>query len=175
MRAILKCVAGVAFVALSVFIGTGAARSARQMPDFDWQTFTIPDFGTQVEYPAGVFDVSEGKAEKGVGERFSTSDGRALLTIYSRANEAGDTPASYLKANLRLPRSSLDYERITPTFFAISSVRERLVYYSRCNFSAGAEAALHCFDMVYPQREQRAWDAIVTRISRSLRPLERGT
>ena len=102
------------------------------------------------------------------------SDGRALLTIYSLANEARDTPASYLKTNLRLSRSSLDYERITPAFFAISSVRDDLVYYSRCNFSAGADAALHCVDLVYPQREQRAWDAIVTRISRSLRPLERG-
>jgi len=174
MCAISKCVAGAAFIALSIFFGADAAISARQMPDFDWQTFTIADFGTQVEYPAGVFDVSEGKSEKGVGERFSTEDGRALLSIYSRANEAGDTPASYLKANLRLGRSALDYERITPTFFAISSVRQGLVYYSRCNFSAGADAALHCVDLVYPQREQRAWDAIVTRISRSLRPLERG-
>jgi hypothetical protein len=96
MRAISKYVAGAAFVALSIFVGADAAISARQMPDFDWQTFTIADFGTQVEYPAGVFDVSEGKPEKGVGERerFSTSDGRALLTIYSRTNEAGDTPAS---------------------------------------------------------------------------------
>ena len=174
MRAISKCVAGATFVALSVFIGTDAARSARQMPDFDWRTFTIPDFGTQVEYPAGVFDVSEGKAEKGVGERFSTSDGRALLTIYSRANEAGDTPASYLKANLRQPGSSLDYERITPTFFAISTVRGGLVYYSRCNFSSVGAGAMHCFDLIYPQREERAWDAIVTRISRSLRPLAGG-
>jgi hypothetical protein len=165
-------IAGTAFVALSVFVRADAALSARQVPDFDWQTFTVPDFGTRVEYPAGIFAVAEGKSEKGVGERFSTSDGRALLTIYSRTNEAGDTPASYLKANLRLVRSALDYERITPTFFAISSVRQGLVYYSRCNFSA--DAALHCFDLVYPQREQRAWDAIVTRISRSLRPLERG-
>jgi hypothetical protein len=174
MRAISKCVAGAGFATLAVLAGADAARSARQMPDFDWQTFTIPDFGTRVEYPAGVFDISEGKSEKGVGERFSTSDGRALLTIYSRANAAGDTPASYLKANLRQPRSSLDYERITSTFFAISSVSQGLVYYSRCNFSAGGDPALHCFDMVYPQREQRAWDAIVTRISRTLRPLARG-
>jgi len=174
MRAISRCVVGTAFLALSILVGADAALSARRMPDFDWQTFTVVDFGTQVEYPAGIFAVSEGKAEKGVGERFSTEDGRALLTIYSRANEAADTPASYLKANLRLARSVLDYERITPTFFAISSVRDGLVYYSRCNFSAGADAALHCVDLVYPQREQRAWDAIVTRISRSLRPLEGG-
>jgi hypothetical protein len=109
-----------------------------------------------------------------VGERLRSADGRALLTIYSRDNEAEDTPASYLKNNLRLPRTALDYERVTPTFFAISSSRQGLIFYSRCNFSADAGGVLHCFDLVYPQREQRAWDAIVTRISRSLRPLEGG-
>ena len=28
------------------------------------------------------------------------------------------------------------------------------------------------FDLVYPQQEKRSWDAVVTRISLSLRPLE---
>ncbi|MGA7485557.1 MAG: hypothetical protein WBW74_01250 [Xanthobacteraceae bacterium] len=61
-----------------------------------------------------------GKAEKGVGQRLSSGDGRAALTIYSRENEDGDTPASYLKKNLRVARSALDYERVTRGFFAIS-------------------------------------------------------
>jgi hypothetical protein len=43
-----------------------------------------------------------------------------------------------------------------------------MIYYSRCNFGG---AAIHCFDLAYPQAEKRAWDAIVTRISLSLRPL----
>jgi hypothetical protein len=55
-------------------------------------------------------------------------------------------------------------------FVAISSVRHVLIFYSRCNFSA--DAAIHCFDLVYPRQEKRAWDAVVTRISRSLRPLD---
>jgi hypothetical protein len=156
-------------------LATAEARlSGRYSEAFAWKTFTIADFGTQVEYPAGIFSVADGKAEKGVGERLRSADGRALLTIYSRDNEAEDTPASYLKNNLRLPRSALDYERVTQTFFAISSTRQSLIFYSRCNFSADAGGVLHCFDLVYPQREQRAWDAIVTRISRSLRPLEGG-
>ena len=49
-----------------------------------------------------------------------------------------------------------------------------MVYYSRCNFSAAGGGAVHCFDLTYPQREERAWDAIVTRISRSLRPIDGG-
>jgi hypothetical protein len=45
--------------------------------------------------------------------------------------------------------------------------------HSRCNFSEFHGQNIHCFDLVYPQREKRAWDGIVTRISLSLRPLQR--
>jgi hypothetical protein len=110
-------------------------------------------------------------AEKGVGQRFESDDGRATLSIYARENEEGDTPASYLRKNLR--QSGLDYERITRSFFAISMEREGTIYYSRCNFSRSARSAIHCFDLIYPQDEKRDWDPVVTRISLSLRPLER--
>ncbi len=135
----------------------------------DWRTLAVPDFGTRVQYPAGIFSVPDGKPEKGVGERLSTDDGRATLSVYSRANESGDSPASYLNNYLRTPRTQLDYQRVTSSFFAISAVRDDTIYYSRCNFS---RPAIHCFDLVYPAREKRAWDAIVTRISLSLRPLQ---
>jgi hypothetical protein len=35
----------------------------------DWQTFKVPEYGTRVEYPAGIF-AAVGEAEKGVGQRF---------------------------------------------------------------------------------------------------------
>jgi hypothetical protein len=108
-----------------------------------------------------------------MGERLSTADRRASLTIYSRANETGETPASYLRKNLRMSQSVIQYQRVTPSFFAISAEREGTIYYSRCNFSEFHGQNIHCFDLVYPQREKRAWDGIVTRISLSLRPLQR--
>jgi hypothetical protein len=70
-------------------------------------------------------------------------------------------------------QSGLDYERVTRSFFAISMEREGTIYYSRCNFSRSARGAIHCFDLIYPQDEKRDWDPVVTRISLSLRPLER--
>jgi hypothetical protein len=136
----------------------------------DWQLFKVPDYGTRLEYPASIFS-AVGRAETGVGQRFESDDGRAVLTIYTRENEDNDTPASYLKKNLR--KSGLDYERVTRSFFAISMEREGTIYYSRCNFSRSPRGAIHCFDLVYPQAEKRAWDPVVTRISLSLRPLER--
>jgi hypothetical protein len=143
------------------------------MPErLDWQTFQVPEFGTTVDYPAGIFSIADGQAEMGTGQRFISTDGRAVLTIYTRENEDADTPASYLKKNLRLGRTALDYERVARAFFAISSNQRGLVLYSRCNFSSDAGGAIHCFDLVYPRAEERTWDPIVTRISRSLRPLE---
>ncbi len=109
---------------------------------------------------------------KGIGQRFKRADGRADLSVYSLPNEAGETPATYLRHNLRMDRSVLDYTRIARSFFAISSEREGVILYSRCNFSKRGRGAIHCFDLVYPQEAKRSWDAVVTRISLSLRPLE---
>jgi hypothetical protein len=170
MHPVLKCLLGI--VILGTAVPFGVQAHVRGTDAGDWTTFYVPDFGTQIEYPAGIFAKEEGNSEKGIGRRFSSTDGRSLFTIYSRANEAGETPAAYLRNNLRVSRAALGYERVTRSFFAISSVRQGMIFYSRCNFSADAGGAIHCFDLVYPQQAKRAFDYVVTRISRSLRPLE---
>jgi hypothetical protein len=136
-----------------------------------WQKFEIPEFGTTIEYPAAIFAPS-GASPKGTGQSFDSQDRRAALSIYSRANRDWETPATYLRSNLRIDRSTLDYQRVTRSFFAVSMEREGLIFYSRCNFSSRLGEAIHCFDLVYPQEEKRAWDAVVTRMSLSLRPRE---
>jgi hypothetical protein len=60
---------------------------------------------------------------------------------------------------------------VTPNFFAISAADQGRVYYSRCNLSRRAAGRMHCIYLAYPERETKAWDGVVTRISRSLRPL----
>jgi hypothetical protein len=154
-------------------VSAGIAPAYAQEPERPtWTTFSIPESGTRVDYPTNVFSISEGKSEDGIGERFRTSDGRALFAIYSKTNDAGANPRKYLKENLRRPRSALQYERVASSFFAISEETEDTVYYSRCNFST-KNRTIHCLDLVYPFHERRAWDPIVTRMSRSLRPLRR--
>jgi hypothetical protein len=83
--------AAMAVIALAIVL-CGHAISAPG--EQDWRTLAVPDFGTQVQYPAGIFTEPDGAPEKGVGERLSTYDGRATLSVYSRSNESGDTPAS---------------------------------------------------------------------------------
>jgi hypothetical protein len=158
-------------IILVTLASASTAAQVRDQKPVDWRTFEFPDFGTTIQYPAGIFSPA-GKPEKGLGQRFERADGRAVLSIYSRPNAAGDNPTTYLRHNLRVRRSALDYVRITRSFFAISSERDGVILYSRCNFSGRARGAIHCFDLKYPQEEKRSWDAVVTRISLSLRPLE---
>src|SRR5438128_477069 len=162
-----RWLAGITLLALV----SSAQAQFRGERSVDWRTFEVLEFGTSIQYPAGIFSPA-GSSEKGLGQRFERADGRAALSLYSRRNEAGETPTTYLRDNLRMRRSALDYVRITRSFFAISSERGGVILYSRCNFSGGARGAIHCFDLKYPQEEKRSWDAIVTRISLSLRPLE---
>jgi hypothetical protein len=140
----------------------------------DWTTFVEPQFGTRLELPSQMFTVHEGPSIKGVGEEYITSDGRAALAIYSQRNLRREAPATYLKRNYKAPRRAMDYVRVTRSFFAVSAVNQGTIYYSRCNFSRRSGGTVHCFDLKYPASEKRAWDSIVTRISRSLEPLERG-
>jgi len=117
---------------LSVATSAAQAEGRDRAGSLDWQTFKVPEYGTRVEYPAGIF-AAVGEAEKGVGQRFESDDGHAVLSVYARENEDGDTPTSYLRKNLRQP--ARDYERVTRSFFAISMERDGTIYYSRCNFS----------------------------------------
>jgi hypothetical protein len=170
MCQLFKYAAGLALL-LSSLISNAQAQLGDQRRPLDWRTFVIADFGTRIDYPAAIF-APAGKPKVGTGQRFERVDGGAILSVYSRPNSSGENPRTYLRNNLRMERSALDYVRIARSFFAISSEREGLILYSRCNFSGGAHGVIHCFDLRYPHAEKRAWDSIVTRISLSLRPLE---
>jgi hypothetical protein len=155
--------------------GAFAAVPQAGLPsDVKWTVFVELKYGTRLDVPSAVFATPDGPASRGVGRQFKTPDGRASLAVYSQRNDARDTPASHLRKNLKSPRAALDYERVTPGFFAISAVMRGSIYYSRCNFSHNADRAIHCFDLKYPVQEKQSWDGIVTRMSRSLQPLHGG-
>jgi hypothetical protein len=54
---------------LPVFSSTDVQIRGWPAQNLDWQPFTVPQFGTRVDYPAGIFSVSDGKAETGFGQR----------------------------------------------------------------------------------------------------------
>jgi hypothetical protein len=50
----------------------------------------------------------------------------------------------------------------------VSGIVRGKTFYSRCNFE-GRHGAMHWRYLAYPAAETHAWDALVTRMSRSLR------
>ena len=133
-----------------------------------WSVMTDA-FGTSVDYPSGIFTMEAGTPPRGTGRVLQSSDGEARFMIYMEENESRQSPAAFVRSNLSMPNALIDYRRITDRFFAVSGVKERRIFYSRCNFSRSANGRMHCIFLSYREDEKRAWDNIVTRISLSLR------
>jgi hypothetical protein len=129
------------------------------------------ELGTRIEYPADTFSV---RSAAETGEAFTTPDGRARLHMYSMPNPKALSPREFMRTQFPAPRSSLTYDRVARNFFALSTRRDGMIVYLRCNFSRSRGGTLHCVDIRYPQSEKAQWDAVVTRISRSVRPLPAG-
>jgi hypothetical protein len=127
-----------------------------------WTRYNIPESGTSVDFPSSIFTEAAGRPD-GYGQRFRTADGRADLTIQAAPNVQNDSPAAFLAKNHPPPR--IQYKRVTPRFFAVSSYKGDKVWYNRCNFSG---RLVHCVLINYPAQEERDWDKVVTRISLSL-------
>lgn len=154
MRSIMPVAALLATLTPAAAIAAGSV---------EWRKFTIPDTGARVDMPVSIFTEDSGPPEGGIGRRFFTSDRRADFTVQSVPNPDGDSPAAFLAK--RGPPANIQYRRVTPRFFAVSSIRNGRTWYNRCNKAKGY---MHCVLINYPAAEERAWDAVVTRISLSL-------
>lgn len=129
----------------------------------EWRKYVIPDTGAKVDIPVSIFTEDAGPPKGGTGRRFFTSDHRADLTLQSVPNPEKDSPATFLAK--RRPPAGIQYKRVTPRFFAVSSIRNGRTWYNRCN---RVNEYMNCVLINYPAAEEREWDAVVTRISLSL-------
>ena len=148
----------------TAILGLAASAQSVWAQPMNWQTYTIPETGTSVDIPSSIFTERAGPPPQGDGQQFRSADGRAELTVQAGPLDSGVSPAAFLAK--QHPPQRIQYKRITPLFFAVSSYAGDKVWYDRCNFSKGF---VHCVLINYPAQEERAWDSIVTRVSLSLR------
>jgi hypothetical protein len=97
----------------------------------EWRKYVIPSTGANVDIPVNIFTEDSGPPEGGTGRRFFTKDHRADLTVQSVPNPENDSPATFLAK--RRPPAGIQYRRVTPRFFAVSSIRNGRTWYNRCN------------------------------------------
>jgi hypothetical protein len=150
------------YLLLGLILIPSVKASERGQQD-GWQSYAIAETGAHVDIPSAIFSKDVGAVETGFGRHFLSADGRAKLMVQSIPTEAGQSPAAFLaKMN---PPSGVVYKRVTSNFFVVSSFRDRIIWYNRCNFS---RRFAHCILINYPADEKRQWDGIVTRISNTL-------
>ncbi len=140
-----------------------ALRPVSALAQQNWQRYVVTETGASVDVPKHIFTEEAGKPETGYGRSFLTSDRRANLTVQSLRTDANDTPSAFLAK--KHPPSGIVYRRVTRNFFVVSSFRNDLIWYNRCNFAVGL---VTCVLINYPAAEKKRWDAAVTRISNSL-------
>ena len=139
--------------------------SAAAATDERWSTYGNARFGVFADYPSSLFTVEDAPPENGDGQSFRTADGSAELAVYGSYNIDNETPEDYV-AN-RVDLAGVSYKKIGRDFYVISGTRDASIFYRRCNFPN--RDVIACFHISYPEAEKAKWDAIVTRIARSLR------
>jgi hypothetical protein len=151
---------------LALTLGTSDAVAVERSAG--WGQYRDRSLGLTFDLPSHIFPLDSAN-EGRFGTVLSSRDGRAQLRVFGGPNEAGDSPRRYLERISRTDGQHFTYVRTTENFFVASGVRDRMIVYRRCNFSNGAAKRIGCIQLNYPQRDKRAWDAPLTRMSRSLR------
>ena len=102
-----------------------------------WRSYVIPVQELRLIFPC-LFLLRTRALRKGAGVVF-TKDHRADLTIQSVPNHGNASPAEFLQK--RRPPPGIQYKRVTPRFFVVSSIRNGRTWYNRCN---RADGYMHC-------------------------------
>jgi hypothetical protein len=150
--------------------GMSEAAAVERQPA--WGQYRDKDLGLAFDFPAHVFPLKSAERQR-TGTVFSTPDSRARIRVFAAANETNDTPRQYLTRLARTDEAKFTYIRTASRFFVASGIRDGMIFYRRCNFSSSADKRIGCLQLDYPQPEKRSWDTVVTRISQSLRLVER--
>src|SRR5579883_142709 len=144
-------------------VATGAAAAQQR-----WTTYANPRFGATIDYPADLFVRTDPPPENGDGQAFRSRDGRTRLAVWGRYNSAGDSPQRYVEQYVE-PDGGITYRQITARYYVVSGLRKGDIFYQRCNFPTPPDDVIICFEATYPPADKAAMDAVVARLSRSLR------
>lgn len=125
-------------------------------------------FGTTIEYPDRFHPGTP--PTNGDGLSFKSADG-VEFSVFGSLNALEHDLAglkAFIEENLE-PDQKVTYRAEGPNWFVISGAQGQKVFYER-HLISHRSAIENGFVMSYPTRLQRAYDPIVTRMSKSFRP-----
>ncbi|MBT9290411.1 hypothetical protein [Prosthecodimorpha staleyi] len=134
----------------------------------DWRPYRSERHGFAFDYPAGLF-VAGTALPDGAGETLASADGTLRLSAFALPDPAGRPLTAVAADYLREAGSPpVGYRRLTRNgHLVISGNRGDEVFYLRL---ARGRDGVHGVELRYPRRDERRYDALVTRVSLSFRP-----
>jgi hypothetical protein len=129
----------------------------------DWGRYVNPRFGTAMDYPRDRFPAAPMGSANGDGATFVSGNVAAELRVWGAHDVADWRFADFTAAFAASTPVTWSQEK--KDSWVVTGSNGATIRYSRCKRGGGL---LHCFDISYPASEKSAWDAAVTRMSRSL-------
>jgi hypothetical protein len=137
-----------------------------------WLTYTNVRFAFAVDYPADLFP-SYVLSDNSDGATFNAAGEGVEFRAFGFWNNDHQRSAALLKE--RYEGKTLTYSVVKRDYFVASGRQDgrdgAAIFYDRCNF---AGERVICVNLVYPATDKKKWDAIVTRLTRSLRAVGGG-
>lgn len=142
-----------------------AALVARPARAEAWRRYRDPYVGTRIDYPDRFRP--DPSHEQANGARFVSGDGAAFL-VHGRLNAEGRSLAELQSLALESlgPDDRVTYRAQGRSWFVISGFEGGQILYEKHVLSGGGRF-VHIFVITYPESQRRAYDVLVTRMSRS--------
>ena len=132
-----------------------------------WAVYQDETQKCRLDYASSVFAL--GKKDNEDFQRFSGPNKDIYFRVAGLLNEEHMSPTQIRKEYIKnRGKSEIVYERTKSDFLVLSGIRDGKIFYSKVAVSPNTNniCVLH---IVYPQKAKRAFDAIVTRMSRSFK------
>ena len=142
-----------------------AASVTRPARAESWRRYRDPYVGTRIDYPDRFRP--DPTHEQANGARFVSGDGATFL-VHGRLNAGGRSLAELQSLVLESlgPEERVTYRAQGRNWFVLSGFEGAQILYEKHVLSGGGRF-VHTFVLTYPEAQRRAYDAIVTRMSRS--------
>ena len=133
----------------------------------DTITYANSRFGTQITFPAELFETRHEPPANGDGMSWASADG-ASLAVYGSYNVVEITPSAYLRQIVeeRNRDGAVTYSLGRDGWVVVSGTRGSDIFYERHLF--GAEDVIHSMILTYPRSRQDDYNPVAGPIANSL-------
>jgi len=132
-----------------------------------WVAYRNAEFNFSLKYPADVFVHDLGQSNENV-RTFVSSDGMAVLNVFTTTNFAGASLARYRRSRMEEHYADAAFEKAPQRkyWFVLSGTQRERAFYERVTFSCDGRA-IHGWQMIFPVGQRTVYDLVADEVDRT--------